>query len=294
MDAETVMVNSPIEPMKEIIAYEAIWQDQKTNFKSLSSLFSTRPSSRPSDFVSPDKIEELSGEIKKLIFSDSIDYKIKVLINGAFDYPSRLKDAKDPVEMLYYAGNIDLLSTKCIAIVGSRKPSEEGLKRTKKLVTLLVKDDFTIVSGLASGIDTKAHQTALEANGRTIAVIGTPLDRVYPKENKALQIAIAKNHLLISQVPFYRYSKQSINGNRLFFPERNKTMSALSLATVIVEASETSGTLTQARAALYQGRKLFILENCFHREGVTWPFRFVEHGAIRVKEYEDIKAHLES
>jgi DNA processing protein len=94
--------------------------------------------------------------------------------------------------------------------------------------------------------------------------------------------------LLISQVPVLRYRRQRVPRNRFFFLERNVTMSALTEATVIVEAGETSGTLTQARAAFYQGRKLFILNSCFEGQGLTWPARFEARGAIRVREPDDI------
>jgi len=281
-----------IEPLKEIIAYEALWQEKNASFKTLSELFASKPGSTPSDFVGRDKIDDLYGPIKNIVLNSQVDYKTYLLIRGTFDYPSRLNDAKEPVAILYYSGNIDLLNTRGIAIVGTRKPSKDGLLRATKLATLLIKDGFTIVSGLAMGIDTQAHQTAIKNGGQTIAVIGTPLDTVYPKENTALQKLIAKEHLLISQVPFYRYKRQSVFGNKLFFPERNKTMSALSEATIIVEAGETSGTLTQARAALYQGRKLFILDSCFHNKDISWPVKFESQGAIRVKEYEDILRHL--
>ena len=163
----------------------------------------------------------------------------------------------------------------------------------RKLVKLLVKDGYTITSGLAKGIDTAAHKTALQAGGRTMAVIGTPLSENYPKENKKLQEFLSKNFLVISQVPFVRYSKQTPMYNKLFFPERNKLMSAITEATVIIEASETSGTLVQARAALEQGRKLFILESCFQNPNITWPSTFEKKGAIRVREYDDIKEHLQ-
>ena len=114
-------------------------------------------------------------------------------------------------------------------------------------------------------------ERVLEEGGRTIGVIGTPLTSVYPKQNAALQEKIAQEHLLISQVPFKRYSEQDFRLNRSFFPERNVTMSALSDATIIVEASDTSGTLYQARAALRQKRKLFILNNCFENASLKWP-----------------------
>lgn len=282
----------PIEPLKEIAAYEALWEDRNISFKKLSAMFSTRPGSRPSDFVPFDKIQEIYPKIREMVLNNKMHYKTNLLINGTFDFPEKLKDAEEPLELLYYSGKLDFLSTNCVAIVGSRKPSNEGLIRTKKMVLALLKDGFTIVSGLAMGVDTTAHTTAIENGGKTIAVIGTPLDTVYPKENEKLQQYIAKEHLLISQVPFYRYKQQSYIGNRLFFPERNKTMSALTLATIIIEASETSGTLIQAKAALHQGRKLFILDSCFNRKDITWPEKYLKLGAIRVKEYEDIQKIL--
>ncbi|HSW73383.1 MAG TPA: DNA-processing protein DprA, partial [Chlamydiales bacterium] len=125
-----------------------------------------------------------------------------------------------------------------------------------------------------------------------IGVIGTPLNQCYPPSNRSLQDTIAKDFLLISQVPFARYSKQDYRKNRFFFPERNITMSALTQATIIVEAGETSGTLVQAKAALNQGRKLIILENNFLNPSLTWPKKFQELGAIRAKDYEQIKNHL--
>ena len=156
------------------------------------------------------------------------------------------------------------------------------------------KKKFTIFSGLASGIDTIAHKTALKCKGKTVAVLGTPLSHTYPKENIELQNLIASKHLLISQVPFVKYGESRHTFNRFYFPERNKTMSALSEATVIVEAGETSGTLTQAKAALKQGRKLFILNNCFENKSLSWPHKFEDKGAIRVHHTNDILRALSS
>lgn len=278
----------PIEPLKEIVAYEALWNEQKASYKRLAVLFSQHPGSRPSDFLNEGVTTEFYEEIKAIVVNNVFGYKTNLLIKGTYDYPEKLNDAKEPLELLYYSGNLDYLSTRSVSIVGTRNPTPEGLKRTAKLVKLLVEDDFTIVSGLARGVDTHAHKTAIANGGRTVAVIGTPLDKVYPKENKEIQNVIAHNHLLISQVPFYRYRQQGIMGNRLFFPERNKTMSALSEGTVIIEAGETSGTLVQAKAALQQGRKLFILDSCFKNKAISWPEKFLKLGAIRVTEYADI------
>ena len=179
-----------------------------------------------------------------------------------------------------------------MAVVGSREASPDGIRRAERLARELVDRDFTVVSGLAKGVDSAAHRGAIARGGRTISVVGTPLGSCYPKENADLQEVIARDHLLISQVPVLRYAKQAPQHNRLFFPERNVTMSALTEGTIIVEAGDTSGTLTQARAALHQGRKLFILDNCFQRTDITWPARFEAEGAVRVKTPDDIWSAL--
>lgn len=283
----------PIVPSREMAAYEALWSRQKTSFKSLAEFFRSNPSSIPSELVSSEEIDTILSQILEKISQANIaDFGIRV--HGTSDYPDRLRDAAHPVELLYYRGWWDLVDApKRIAIVGSRNASEEGERRTRKLVRLLVDAGYAIVSGLAKGVDTVAHKTAIACGGSTIAVIGTPITESYPAENRDLQAKIAEEHLLISQVPICRYADQDYRANRQFFPERNVTMSAISQATVIVEAGETSGTLAQARAALQQGRKLFILDSCFHNSELTWPRHFEAQGAIRVTSVDDIREALE-
>jgi len=273
-------------------AYEALWAEKKTTFKSLANLLASNLGSKPSDLVSEHKITSFINILNEMALCPSHLPELKVLINGMRDYPKGLQDAKDPVELFYYIGKLELFYTRRIAIIGTRKPSEESLQITHDIVTNLVNENFTIVSGLASGIDTQAHKSAIAAEGRTIAVLGTPLNKVYPPANSHLQREIANNHLLISQVPFYRYTQQGCLYNKLFFPERNKTMSALTEATLIIEASDTSGTLTQATAALYQKRKLLIWDTCFNNEKWTWPSRLLEKEAIKVRNIEEIKTAL--
>jgi DNA processing protein len=279
---------SPISPLEEIIAYESLWANQKASFKNIANLFASNPGFRASDLVQLRSNNELFTDIKNLIINSKKRFRTNVLINGTLDFPVKLKDAKDPIELLYYTGKLDYLNTKCVAIVGTRNPSRKGLEITREITKRLVEDNVTIVSGLAKGIDTQAHLSALSSNGRTIGVIGTPIDITYPLENSKLQNEIASKHLLLSQVPFYRYSKQDFKINRFFFLERNKTMSALSDATLIIEAGETSGSLTQAAAAIYQNRKLLIWDDCFNNNAISWPNKYLEKGAIRVKNYEDI------
>lgn len=291
-DTDAVLSDKPISPSREMAAYEALWARQKSTFKTLADLFRDSPDAIPSELVSEEEIDTALRQVRDKIACAKIhDFGIRV--RGSEDYPDRLRDAAHPVEFLYYRGWWDLIdSPKRIAIVGSRNVSEDGLRRTRKLVKLLVKNGYTIVSGLAKGVDTAAHTTAIDNGGSTIAVIGTPITEYYPPENRALQDLIAEKFLLVSQVPIWRYSTQDYRSNRLFFPERNATMSALAQATVIVEASDTSGSLAQARAALQQGRKLFILDNCFRNPKLTWPARFQTQGAIRVNGIDDIRAAL--
>lgn len=280
-----------ISPLKEIGAYEALWDEAGASFKTIAEKFSAMPGALPSDLVSASKASEYTKFVLNN-FQEALVNNFGVRIHGAGEYPQKLRDAVYPIELLYYQGWWDLVDSRSVAVVGTRKPTKEGIARTRKLVKNLVEDNFTIVSGLASGVDTVAHETAISKNGRTIAVIGTPLSHHYPKDNAELQSYIAKNFLLISQIPVHRYEKQNYRVNRFFFPERNITMSALTEATIIVEAGETSGTLIQARAAIKQGRKLFILDSCFKNKNLTWPQKFAEKGAIRVTDYDDIKKHL--
>ena len=279
-----------ISPLRELGAYEALWDKPDTTFKTLSEKFAARPNALPSDFVAPTKAREYADFVQRR-FREAEVTRYGVRVHGAGEYPQKLRDAAHPIELLYYQGWWDLAESRSVAVVGTRTPSSDGVARTRKLVKALVKDDFTVVSGLATGVDTVAHETAIAEGGRTVAVIGTPLSHSYPKENIELQRRIAEEFLLISQVPVKRYERQDYRRNRLFFPERNVTMSALTEATIIVEAGETSGTLIQARAALHQGRKLFILDSCFRR-GLSWPQKYADKGAIRVVDYDDIGQHL--
>jgi DNA processing protein len=278
---------SPISPRRELGAYEGLWLEKGATFRSLAAKFADNPSALPSDFVPPQLADDCATDVMKRLKAAGV-HQFGVRIHHAGDYPTKLRAARHPVEMLYYRGAWEISEARCVAVVGSREASEEGLRRAARLARELVDRGFTVVSGLAKGIDAAAHRAAIERGGPTIAVVGTPLGTCYPKEHAVLQETIAKKHLLISQVPVLRYARQAPQHNRLFFPERNVTMSALTEGTIIVEAGDTSGTLTQARAALHQRRKLFILDSCFQRADITWPARFEAEGAIRVRTSEDI------
>lgn len=175
---------------------------------------------------------------------------------------------------LFVAGDVSLLRHgRRVAVVGSRKASVEGLARAARLARLLVERGVVVVSGLAEGIDTASHRAAIEGGGRTIAVLGTPLDKVFPAENRALQERIGREHLLVSQ-----FASGTPSGRKCF-PMRNRTMALLSDATVIVEAGEGSGTLHQGWEALRLGRPLFLLESVVAAPGLSWPAEMIGYGA---------------
>lgn len=285
--------NRAVSPFHELGAYEALWDEQRASFKTIADMFAKHEGSLPSNFVERSRAIGYANEVHSMLREAGVGH-YGIRIHGAGDYPEHLRVADHPIALLYFEGWWDLVnSPRSVSVVGTRNPSEEGLARTRRLVKSLLGDDFTIVSGLAAGVDTAAHTTAIENGGRTIAVLGTPLSRAYPAANAKLQREIARNHLLISQVPVKRYSAQKNPvANNFFFPERNITMSALTQATIIVEAGETSGTLVQARHALKQGRKVFILESNFLKPQLKWPHTFAERGAIRVADYDDIRRHL--
>ncbi|HEY3254680.1 MAG TPA: DNA-processing protein DprA [Polyangiaceae bacterium] len=191
------------------------------------------------------------------------------------------------VPNLYLAGERELLGRAAVAIVGSRKASPDGLRRAAKLARALVESDVVVMSGLAEGIDQAAHRAAIEAGGRTVAVIGTPLDKAYPAAHAALQQEIYERHLLVS--PF-------IPGERTFpssFPLRNRVMARLSRATVIVEAGDTSGSLHQAAECVKIGRALFIAKSVLETSSATWPARFLgKSGVFVLERVEDLVAEI--
>jgi DNA processing protein len=290
------MTRKIISPLAELGAYEWLWLQDGASFKTLADRFAQAPDWLPSNFVDSATALATGRRVLENFRQHGVD-RFGVRIHRAGEYPPKLREARHPVEVLYFAGTWELAEGPAVSVVGTRNPSPEGLKRAQKVARMLVQAGWTVVSGLAAGIDRAAHEGALAEGGRTIAVLGTPLSESYPRQNVDLQRRLSREQLVISQVPVLRYLEQrNPKANRHFFPERNVTMSALTQATVIIEAGNTSGTRTQARATLEQGRgrKLFILDSCFKRDDLTWPREFEARGAIRVSDFAQITDALGS
>lgn len=203
------------------------------------------------------------------------------------DYPLNLRTIYNPPPFLFYRGQLDAdRDARSVAVVGTRTPSPRGLQQARRLARMLAERGVVVLSGLARGIDTAAHVATLEAQGRTVAVMGTGINVIYPRENAALaERIIEAGGALVSQFwPDARPASYS-------FPRRNITMSGMSQGTVVVEASSSSGAKMQARLALEQhGKKVFLLHTLV--TGQPWARRYRERGAIEVREVDDIVTRL--
>ncbi len=183
-------------------------------------------------------------------------------------------ERKNAPDRLFIGGRIELFDAgRRVSVVGTRKPSPDGIARARALVKALVGRRMVVVSGLAAGIDTIAHTAAIEEHGHTIAVLGTSLDDCYPPENRQLQEQLIRDHLVISQFATGTPSR------RTNFPRRNRTMALLTDATVIIEAGESSGTLHQGWEALRLGRPLFLMESLTKDPALVWPAEMIRYGA---------------
>lgn len=177
-------------------------------------------------------------------------------------------------ERLFVAGDVSLLrSGPRVSVIGSRNADSAAVSQTRSLVATLVDRGMTVVGGLAEGVDTAAHETALTKGGRTIAVLGTPLDQFFPAKNRALQSRLMETELVVSQFPLDSVVR------RENFPIRNRTMALLGDATFIVAATEDSGTVYQAWEALRLGRLLFLSEAVAIDSALSWPSKLIHYGA---------------
>lgn len=195
-------------------------------------------------------------------------------------YPSNLRGVFDRPPLLFFRGLWrEETDSRAIAVVGTRKATLDGTKRARRLCRELVAAKFTVVSGLAAGIDTAAHEATLAANGRTVAVVGTGLNRIYPKENTRLASQIIESGAALLS-PFFPHQPPT----KWTFPVRNTVMSGLTLATVVIEASVTSGAKMQARFALQHGRAVFLPSSLVAAH--DWAREYVTEGRYGTRAIE--------
>ena len=225
---------------------------------------------------------DLAGELKRIA-----DFGCRVLIQSDENYPPSLREIYDPPLVLYVKGGLTAKDKNAVAMVGSRMTTHYGLETARKLAYQLAYTGVTVVSGGARGIDTAAHQGALSAKGRTIAVLGTGINLVFPPENAELFERIAANGAVMTQFPFNRPAdKQS-------FPIRNRIVAGMTLGTVVVEANLSSGALITANFATEYGRQIFAVPGRIDSPRSKGCHELIKKGAKLCEGVEDILSEFE-
>lgn len=250
-------------------------------------------------FEAPNSAQSISARTRSALFKpdwlqiekdlqwfESEDRHIVTLYDP--HYPELLKQIPDPPSLLFVQGDVSLLSQWQIALVGSRNPSASGRDTAYEFSRYLAQGGITISSGLAMGIDAAAHQGALAVGGKTVAVVGTGLDRVYPAMHRELAHEIASTGAIVSEFALGT-SPRAEN-----FPRRNRIISGLSLGTVVVEAAVKSGSLITARMAMEQGREVFAIPGSIHNPLARGCHQLIRQGAKLVENAEDILEELGS
>lgn len=208
-----------------------------------------------------EKIKNLENR-KKIIVHEKymLEHNIELITIKDKEYPAKLRYIENAPICLYCLGNKEILKQKCVAVIGSRECSYYGKTMSQAFSYLMAKNNISVISGLAKGIDGFAHIGAIQAKGNTIAVIGTGIDIVYPKENKEIIDKIVKNNgLIISEYPL------GTKPNKENFPRRNRIISGISDGVLVVEAREKSGALITVEYALEQGKNIYVVPRKYYK-----------------------------
>lgn len=234
-----------------------------------------------SELAKKREIYSLSKAEEELMTSEIKHVKLITIEDE--EYPYNLKQIEDCPPILYALGNVDLLKNdNAVAMVGSRNASISACRLAEQLAADLSLKNIVVISGLARGIDAAAHKGALSSAANTIAVLGTGIDVVYPKENQKLYEDVAKNGLIVSEFPFHTKAQASN------FPRRNRIVSGLSKGTLVIEASLRSGSLITAHQALDQGRDVYAVPGAPYDDRCAGCNKLLREGALLVESAEDI------
>jgi len=224
-----------------------------------------------------------SGELGREELARASDAGVTVLSIEDASYPTRLKEIYDPPSILYIRGNPEVLTRHGIAVVGTRHPTPYGSGMAERLACDLATQGLVIISGMARGVDTASHRGAISAKGKTVAVFGTGVDVIYPKENSRLSEQIlALGGALVSEFPVGTFAAPQN------FPIRNRILSGMSLGVLVVEAAEYSGTRITARLALEQNRDVFAVPGNVTNKNSWGPNTLIKQGAKLVATWEDV------
>lgn len=247
-------------------------------------------SSFPSEFQIPKQAVNHLNKATNDDISNELNWLAKpnnnlLTIDDAL-YPPQLLQSNDPPPGLFVKGNVNVLLLPQLAVVGSRNATQAGLNNTHAFCFDLASKGMVITSGLAAGVDTRAHQAALDAKGQTIAVMGTGINMIYPKSNKTLAKTIADHGAVISELPF------NTPPHAHNFPRRNRIIAGLSLGTLVVEAANKSGTLITARLCMENNRPVLAIPGSIHNPMAKGCHHLIKQGAKLVESAHDIYEEL--
>jgi DNA processing protein len=234
----------------------------------------------------PERMPALVDTTLAWLDAQTSDSPRRIIPLGDPLYPPSLLETADPPLLLYAQGRVELLAARGIAIVGSRNPTPQGVDNARSFAAALSGGGSTVVSGLALGVDGAAHEGALTGSGSTVAVVGTGLDRVYPKRHHELAHRIAREGLMLSE---YSLGMEPLNQN---FPQRNRIIAGLTRGTLVVEAAMQSGSLITARLASESGREVFAIPGSIHSPQARGCHWLIKQGAKLVDSAQDILEEL--
>jgi DNA processing protein len=261
-----------------------------THFKSPQAVFNATPSELAAHDVPAGIARSISAGVS---FDDAVDQQRLMREHGVSlitfhdsCYPALLKSIYDPPLALFARGQLKLLSTAMLAVVGTRSPTAYGVAAATRVAADLASSGLTIASGMARGIDTAAHKAALDAGGGTVAIFGSGIDHIYPAENRALSERIASSGLLLSEFPM------GTPGQPQNFPRRNRVVSGISVGVLVVEGAQYSGSAITARLGMDQGREVFAIPGPITSRMSWGPNLLIKQGAKLVQDAEDVLADL--
>ena len=259
-------------------------------FRTPQAIFAASPTELQSQGVSPSVARSISSGC---VFDEAVTQQERMRTLGVsvipvFDrrYPPMLTEIFDPPILLFARGNVELLQTLMLGIVGTRRPTPYGVTVTERLAEDLAKFGFTISSGMARGVDTSAHHSALKVDGNTVAVFGCGIDQVYPSENRRLAEQIMSKGLVVSE---YAVGSPAYPQN---FPVRNRIISGMSLGVLVIEGAQYSGSAITARLAMEQGREVFAVPGNITSKASWGPNLLIKQGAKLVQEASDVAEEL--
>ena len=238
--------------------------------------------------------EKIAVSIQKTAQSNKLEKELRLAKENGIDiitykddsYPEQLSDIPDFPPVLYMKGKLHKSDKIAISIVGARRATNYGFSVTSNFCKYFAENDICVISGLASGIDSQAHKATLENNGRTIAILGNGLLECYPPENKKLQEKIATNGVLISEYSLFQ------RPDKLLFPRRNRIIAGLSMATIVIEAAEKSGSLITAELACEYGRDVFAVPGSIFSKYSQGPNLLIKNGSFIALKPDDVVAAI--